>query len=65
MKADAPSLTGLLEAAAQTLLPLETAFAADPEGALLAVSLEPPGGAPTGLPTGPVVYQGAIFAMDP
>ncbi len=65
MKADAPSLAGLLEAAAPTLLPLEAAFAADPEGAFLAVSLEPPGGSTTGLPTGPVAYQGAIFAMDP
>jgi anti-sigma-K factor RskA len=26
----------------------------------LAVSLEPPGGSPTGLPTGPVLYSGAI-----
>lgn len=28
------------------------------QGALLAVSLEPRGGSPTGLPTGPVLYQG-------
>ncbi len=27
-------------------------------GLVLAVSLEPPGGSPTGLPTGPVLYQG-------
>ena len=26
----------------------------------LAVSLEPPGGSPTGLPTGPVLYSGPI-----
>jgi len=26
----------------------------------LAVSLEPPGGSPTGLPTGPVLYSGPV-----
>jgi anti-sigma-K factor RskA len=26
----------------------------------LAVSVEPPGGSPTGQPTGPVVYTGAV-----
>jgi Uncharacterized protein conserved in bacteria len=29
----------------------------------LAVSLEPAGGSPTGAPTGPVQYQGAIFSL--
>ena len=29
----------------------------------LAVSLEPPGGSPTGLPTGPVVYSGALVEI--
>lgn len=29
----------------------------------LAVSLEPPGGSPTGQPTGPVLYSGAIERM--
>jgi anti-sigma-K factor RskA len=29
----------------------------------LAVSIEPPGGSPTGAPTGPVVYQAAIVRM--
>jgi anti-sigma-K factor RskA len=33
-----------------------------PEGGVLAVSLEPEGGSPTGLPTGPVLYQGKILA---
>jgi anti-sigma-K factor RskA len=32
-----------------------------PPGAVLAVSLEPPGGSPTGLPTGPVLYQGKVL----
>jgi anti-sigma-K factor RskA len=29
-------------------------------GATLAISIEPPGGSPTGLPTGPVVYTGVL-----
>jgi anti-sigma-K factor RskA len=32
-------------------------------GAVLAVSLEPPNGSPTGLPTGPVVAQGKISSL--
>lgn len=31
-------------------------------GAALAISIEPPGGSPTGLPTGPVVYAGVLRA---
>ena len=31
------------------------------QGAALAVSLEPPGGSPTGQPTGPVLYQGKLI----
>lgn len=31
--------------------------------AAIAVSLEPPGGSPTGLPTGPVVYQGRLVRL--
>lgn len=34
------------------------------EGAILAVSLEPPGGSPTGLPTGPVLYTGSLTRVD-
>jgi anti-sigma-K factor RskA len=33
-----------------------------PRDGVLAVSLEPAGGSPTGLPTGPVLYQGKILA---
>jgi anti-sigma-K factor RskA len=36
-----------------------------PLGGLLAVSLEPPGGSPTGLPTGPVLYQGKALIRLP
>jgi anti-sigma-K factor RskA len=31
-------------------------------GTVLAVSLEPEGGSPTGLPTGPVLFQGKVLA---
>ena len=36
-----------------------------PPGGVLAVSLEPPGGSPTGLPTGPVLYQGKVLIRSP
>jgi anti-sigma-K factor RskA len=35
------------------------------EGAVLAVSLEPHGGSPTGQPTGPVVYSGKLILENP
>ena len=34
-------------------------------GYVLAVSLEPPGGSPTGSPTGPVLYQGKVLIRAP
>jgi anti-sigma-K factor RskA len=36
-----------------------------PPGGVLAVSLEPAGGSPTGLPTGPVLYQGKVLTRAP
>jgi anti-sigma-K factor RskA len=33
-----------------------------PTGGVLAVSLEPAGGSPTGKPTGPVLFQGKVFS---
>jgi anti-sigma-K factor RskA len=36
-----------------------------PPGGVLAVSLEPAGGSPTGLPTGPVLYQGKVLIRAP
>ncbi|MFZ3234130.1 MAG: anti-sigma factor [Stellaceae bacterium] len=36
-----------------------------PPGGVLAVSLEPPGGSPTGVPTGPVLYQGKVLIRPP
>ncbi len=35
-----------------------------PKGAVLAVSLEPAGGSPTGAPTGPVLYTGPAIAVN-
>ncbi|HVC54071.1 MAG TPA: anti-sigma factor [Stellaceae bacterium] len=40
---------------------LIAAAALPPSGATLAVSREPPGGSPTGKPTGPVLYQGKVL----
>lgn len=34
-----------------------------PHASGIAVSLEPPGGSPTGLPTGPVLYHGPVIAL--
>ncbi len=36
-----------------------------PPGGVLAVSLEPTGGSPTGSPTGPVLYQGKVLIRAP
>lgn len=41
------------------LVPASAVIAA---GTVLAVSLEPEGGSPTGLPTGPVLFQGKVLA---
>ena len=54
-------------AAAATLGGTVTLRAAQipPAGNVLAVSLEPPGGSPTGSPTGPVLYQGKVLIGEP
>jgi anti-sigma-K factor RskA len=54
-----PQSLGLIESAApvHVTLPAQIVVAAD---ATLAVSLEPPGGSPTGQPTGPVIASGKI-----
>ena len=41
---------------------LVPASALSPTGTVLAISLEPEGGSPTGLPTGPVLFQGKVLA---
>jgi anti-sigma-K factor RskA len=38
------------------------AAAVPPTGGVLAISLEPAGGSPTGAPTGPVLFQGKVFS---
>ncbi len=35
-----------------------------PDGAVLAISVEPAGGSPTGQPTGPVILQGAFHPLE-
>jgi anti-sigma-K factor RskA len=44
---------------------LSVAAALVPANGVLAVSLEPAGGSPTGLPTGPVQYKGAVLPQSP
>ncbi|WP_372422447.1 anti-sigma factor [Salinarimonas chemoclinalis] len=56
---DDPRSLGLVRDAAD--IRLEPAVARATPGATLAVSVEPPGGSPTGAPTGPVVYTGVLI----
>ncbi len=59
-----PRSLGLLNSNASSSLVLPVAWAnAEAAPAVLAISLEPAGGSPTGLPTGPVVYQGSILPL--
>jgi anti-sigma-K factor RskA len=58
----APKPLGLVSAKpGQSLVVPASALAAG--GTVLAVSLEPAGGSPTGLPTGPVLFQGRVLAQ--
>lgn len=63
----APRSLGLiadLSGELQTRLPVgETLLAQIAEGAVLAISLEPPGGSTTGAPTGPVIAVGTIQTL--
>jgi anti-sigma-K factor RskA len=58
----APRSLGLISAQGATVLPRErlpkTLLGGGTDA--LAVSIEPPGGSPTGVPTGPVVYAGKL-----
>ncbi|MFC6390368.1 anti-sigma factor [Methylorubrum zatmanii] len=55
----APKPLGLLDAAATRLrLPPEAGRGGE---GVIAVSVEPPGGSPTGQPTGPVIYTGKLI----
>ncbi|ACA19823.1 uncharacterized protein-like protein [Methylobacterium sp. 4-46] len=53
-----PRSLGLVADAPRTRLVLPAADRAALDGATLAVTVEPPGGSPSGNPTGPVVYSG-------
>jgi anti-sigma-K factor RskA len=59
-----PRSLGLLNPAQTVALTISNELLphANPNSAL-AVSIEPPGGSPTGLPTGPVVAQGRLTAL--
>jgi anti-sigma-K factor RskA len=60
----APVSLGLLPAQGEAVLAVSPqARTLLERGAGLAVSVEPPGGSPTGQPTGPVVYQGRLIAL--
>lgn len=60
-----PRSLGLLDAADERAISISAELrTAVPRAAAFAVSLEPEGGSPTGLPTGPVVYQGAILPVS-
>lgn len=58
----APKSLGLISASGATVLPRSRLPEALLKGgtAALAVSVEPPGGSPTGAPTGPVVFAGKL-----
>ena len=59
-----PRPVGLLRADQTVTLTLPAEFAAFAKGdAVLAVSLEPPGGSTTGLPTGPVIATGKLTSL--
>lgn len=62
----APVSLGLLDPAGELTLPTAAVLSPDLASATpaLAVSLEPAGGSPTGAPTGPVLYQGAILPIS-
>jgi len=57
-----PRSLGLISASGLTVLPRDRLPATLLRGgtAALAVSVEPPGGSPTGVPTGPVVFAGKL-----
>lgn len=62
---EAPRSLGVVTAAAGGM-PMPPGIAAPAlAGASLAVSVEPKGGSPTGSPTGPVVYSGALIKDPP
>lgn len=64
-KDGAPRSLGVINDATDTRIQLSGLDARLVNGTLLAVSLEPPGGSPSGAPTGRVVCKGSIAWMPP
>jgi len=60
--ASAPVSLGVLPASGQAVLPVPVALRNAMIGATLAISDEPPGGSPTGAPTGAVLAVGKIIS---
>jgi anti-sigma-K factor RskA len=59
-----PQSLGLITAGYRLPLKRLTASPGGLADTVLAVSLEPDGGSPTGLPTGPVVYSGKLWRSE-
>lgn len=58
-----PHSLGLLKAAQRTVIPIAAADRTKlVPGLKLAISSEPLGGSPTGLPTGPIVASGTLIS---
>jgi anti-sigma-K factor RskA len=64
-KEGTPRSLGVINSATDTTIDLAGVDAKLANGTLFAVSLEPPGGSPSGSPTGKVVCKGAIAWMPP
>ncbi|MEC7764284.1 MAG: anti-sigma factor [Pseudomonadota bacterium] len=60
---NAPVSMGLLPDDAPARMPVSPEIAAQLDGATLAISVEPPGGSPTGAPTGPVIATGPVQTL--
>lgn len=58
-----PVSMGIVPGDAPLRLALSEEVAAALEGGTMAVSVEPPGGSPTGAPTGPVIATGAVETL--
>ena len=58
-----PVSMGLLPADAPARIAVAPEVAAQFDGAVLAISVEPPGGSPTGAPTGPVIATGGVQTL--
>ena len=61
--ATAPTSLGLIPPEGRIIVPAER-IVPQPD-MLIEISLEPPGGSPTGRPTGPVLFIGRLSAVPP